>query len=57
MEAALWWRLETVQYLTDNGASIRASDVAADSEWHEEERISWANKIVMARPDANRKWS
>jgi hypothetical protein len=57
MEAALWGRLETVQYLIDNGASIRASDLAANSERNEKERISRANKIVMVRPDANRKRS
>jgi ankyrin repeat protein len=63
IEAALWGRLETVQYLIDNGASInaedanrhRASDLAAHSERNEEERISRANNIVMVRPDANRK--
>jgi hypothetical protein len=63
MEAALWGRLETVQFLIDRGASIyaedanghRAADFAADSERNEEERISRANDIVMVRPDANRK--
>lgn len=63
MEAALWARLETVQFLIDKGASVyikdanthRAADFAADSERNEEERISRANGIVMVRPDANRK--
>ncbi|OBT41940.1 hypothetical protein VE00_07462 [Pseudogymnoascus sp. WSF 3629] len=63
MEAALWGHLETVQYLIDNGASIsavdanghRASDLAADSERNEEERISRANGAAMVRLDANRK--
>jgi hypothetical protein len=63
MEAALWGRLETVQFLIDRGASIyaedanghRAADFAADSERNEEERISRASDIVMVRPDANRK--
>jgi Ankyrin repeats (3 copies) len=63
MEATLWGRLETVQFLIDRGASIytedanghRAADFAADSERNEEERISRANDIVMVRPDANRK--
>jgi ankyrin repeat protein len=47
MEAALWGRLKTVQFLIDRGA--------ADSERNEEERVSRANDIVMVRPDANRK--
>ena len=63
MEAALWGRLETVQFLIDRGASIyaedanghRAAEFAADSERNEEERISRADDIVMVRPDANRK--
>jgi hypothetical protein len=63
MEAALWGRLETVQFLIDKGASMyaedanghRAADFAADSERNEEERISRADDIVMVRPDANRK--
>jgi len=63
MEAALWARLETVQFLIERGASIyvedanghRAADFAADFERNEEERISRANDIVMVRPDANRK--
>ena len=63
MEAALWGRLETVQFLIDSGASIyakdanghRAANFAADSERNEEERISRAHDIVMVRPDANRK--
>jgi len=63
MEAALWGRLETLQFLIDRGASMsaedanghRAADLAADSERNEEERISRANDIVMVRPDANRK--
>ena len=63
IEAALWGRLETIQFLIDRGASIsaedgnghRAADLAADSERNEEERISRANNIVIVRPDANRK--
>jgi hypothetical protein len=64
MEAALWGRLETVQFLIDSGASIfaedanghRVADLADESERNEAERISRANNIVMVRLDANRKW-
>lgn len=62
MEAALWGRLDTVQFLVDKGANIyaedanghRAADFAIDSERNKGERISRANNIVLVRPDANR---
>lgn len=63
MEAALWARLETVQFLINKGANVyikdankhRAANFAANSERNEKKRISRANGIIMVRPDANRK--
>ncbi|MCJ1307814.1 hypothetical protein MMC25_001462 [Agyrium rufum] len=63
MEAALWGRLETVQFLIDSGASIHAKDAnghhvadfAADSERNDEERISRANEHSDGTPGREQK--
>jgi hypothetical protein len=64
MEAALWGRLETVNYLVAKGADInavdanghRAFDLARDLERNEDERISRAlHGKAIERADANRR--
>ena len=61
MEAALWGRLETVIYLTGNGADVQVHDangmdaleLAANSERNTGERVSRASSIYREHPNAN----
>ncbi|EMC98497.1 hypothetical protein BAUCODRAFT_428189 [Baudoinia panamericana UAMH 10762] len=62
MEAALWGRLETVQYLTSrvanlvarDGSSMRAVDLATDTARNRNERLYRAGKVYREPADAVR---
>lgn len=62
MEAALWGRLKTVQYLTHqniclgarDGNGMQAADLAADTQHNTKERVQRSGKVYREPPDAGR---
>ena len=63
MEAALWGRLDTVQYLTQqsidlearDGNGMQAADLAADTQRNAKERAQRSGKVYRERSDASQK--
>ena len=63
MEAALWGRLETVQYLTQqsidlearDGNGMQAADLAADTKRNAKERAQRSGQVYRERSDASQK--